>query len=157
MLRLAFVGCSKTKMKGLRPEEFVAAGELYQGPLFKSRKAVIETRGIDWFILSASGGLLKPTSRTRTYDKTMASLSEIERAEWASGVVTQLMETLYYDHQSPSLKSVTIELHAGKLYREPLATWLKSLGIKVEVACEGKGIGEQLKHYKHLQVEEVAT
>jgi hypothetical protein len=145
---IAFVGCSKTKSNIKSPTGFVTARDLYTSDLFAKRVAHVESRDLPWYILSAKCGLLKPTTPIRPYDVTIDDLSEIEAAEWNIGVANQLMTALVYDFDSPKLSDVTIELHAGAMYCEPLASILKMFGVNVVKPVSSLGIGKQLAFYK---------
>lgn len=146
-LTIAFVGCSKTKA-AVGPSGYLAAGDLYNSDLFRKRAEHVESRGLPWYILSAKCGLLNPTTSIRTYNTTMADLNEIEQAEWHIGVANQLMSALWCDFEAPKLSDVTIELHAGAKYCEPLGAILTMFGVKILKPVAGLGIGEQLAYYK---------
>lgn len=151
-LTIALIGCSKRKhaIRG-----YTRARDLYDSDLFTKRVKHVEDRKIPWYILSAKSGLLKPTTLVRTYDQVLMQMPEIEVAEWHVGVVNQVFTELYYDFKSPNLEDVTIELHAGKYYCEPLATILGIFGIEVVRPVEGLGIGQQLAYYS--QKKEMTT
>jgi len=155
-LRIGLVGCSKLKATSRSNDKYMPARELYVGDLFCKRAECMDARGIPWYVISAKGGLIKPTTKIAIYDKTIADLTEIEKAEWHVGIANQLLTELYYEFNSPKLSSVAIELHAGKQYCEPLATILGLLGIKTIKPVEGIGIGRQLAHYKSILTGEVA-
>lgn len=144
---IALIGCSKTKTQA-GPGGYAAARDLYGSDLFSKRVAHVENRDLPWYILSAKCGLLSPDCMVRPYDKVISDLSEIEVAEWHLGVANQLMSELFYDFRSPKLSSVTVELHAGQKYCEPLATILKLFKINVVLPVAGLGIGKQLEFYK---------
>jgi hypothetical protein len=145
---IAFVGCSKTKSSLHSSTGFFTARDLYTSDLFEKRVAHVESRDLPWYILSAKCGLLKPTTSIRPYDVTIDDVSEIEVAEWHIGVANQLMTDLVYDFDSPRLADVTIELHAGAKYCEPLASILKLFGVNVVKPVSSLGIGKQLAFYK---------
>lgn len=143
---IALIGCGKLKsVKGR--DGYTAARDLYDGALFRKRVKHVESRDLPWYILSAKCGLLKPTTSIRMYDQTLADMPEIEFAEWHLGVANQLMTELYYDFRQPKLSSITIELHAGKRYCEPLEGILNLCGIRTARPAAGKGIGQQLAFY----------
>jgi hypothetical protein len=146
MTTIALIGCSKTK-KVVDRLEWVPARELYTGDLFRKRVAYVESKGLPWYILSAKSGVLHPDTAVMSYDATMGDKTEYEIAEWHSSVVTMLLDKLYYNHNEPPLKTVTLEIHAGAKYVQPLEQMLKLLGIKVVLPVKGLGIGEQLAYY----------
>ena len=147
MITIALVGCSKTKAVG-HPSGYAAARDLYVSDLFSKRVDHVESRGLPWYILSAKCGLLKPSVQVRAYDKTISDLSGIEVAEWHLGVANQLMSELWYEFDAPKLSSVTVELHAGAKYCEPLGAILQMFGVKVVKPVASRGIGQQLAFYK---------
>jgi hypothetical protein len=155
-IRIALVGCGKLKSTPRGNDKYMPARELYIGDLFRKRAECMDSRDIPWYVVSAKGGLIKPTTMVGTYDKTIDDLTEIEKAEWHVGIANQLLTELYYEFNSPKLSSIVIELHAGKQYCEPLATILGLLGIKTIKPVEGLGIGEQLAHYKSMLTGEAA-
>jgi hypothetical protein len=145
-MRIALIGCSKRKNE-VGSSGFIKARDLYAGELFKKRVALVESKNIPWYILSAKSGLLKPFVPVRTYDYTFAQMTELERAEWHVGVANQLFSELFYTFGDPKLSTVTIEFHCGSDYCEPLATILGLFGVKSEKPVAGLGIGQQLKFY----------
>ena len=147
MLTIALVGCSKTKLAS-HPSGYAAARDLYVSDLFSKRVQHVESRKLPWYILSAKCGLLSPTVQVRPYDKTISELSDIEVAEWHLGVANQIMSELWYEFKSPKLSSVTVELHAGAKYCEPLGAILQMFGVKVYKPVASRGIGQQLAFYK---------
>lgn len=151
-LRVAFVGCSKTKLQRTRGGLYIPARELYVGDLFKKRVEHVESRGLDWYVLSGKCGLISPTTAVRPYDELVTKkASDIEVAEWHLGVANQFMTELYYKYNSPSLHSVTVEIHAGSGYCEPLATILSIFGVNVIRPVANLGIGRQLAYYANFK------
>jgi hypothetical protein len=147
VVRIALVGCSKTKMN-LSAGRHVEARDLYVSELFKLRRSHVEGRMLPWYILSAKSGLLNPATLVRTYDQPLANLEGVALAEWHIDVANTLMTELVYTFGSSKLSTVTVEFHAGSRYCEPLASVLKLFGIKVERPVAGLGIGQQLAHYR---------
>jgi hypothetical protein len=119
--------------------------------LFRKRVEHVESRGLPWYILSAKSGLIKPSLMLRNYNATMGELSGIEVAEWHLGVANELMSALWYDFRSPKLSSVSVELHAGAKYCEPLGAILQMFGVQVIKPVNSLGIGQQLAFYKSVQ------
>ena len=148
--RIALIGCSKTKSFCDDPSKHIEARNLYSSQLFSERVAYVESKSIPWYILSAKCGLLKPTTPVRYYNVSNNDLTELEIAEWHVGVASQLFSEVYYEFRSVSLKKITVELHAGKKYCEPLGAILSLLGITVEKPVQSLGIGQQLHFYKKL-------
>ncbi len=145
---IALIGCSKTKTTATDPTGYIAARDLYVSDLFTKRVSYVESRQLPFFILSAKCGILQPTTPVRPYDTTIDELSEIEVAEWNLSVANMLMTYLTYDFERPKLSNVTIEIHAGAKYAEPLGTILGLFGMQIVKPVESLGIGEQLAYYK---------
>ncbi len=143
-LTIALIGCSKTKARVREVTDMLCPAELYTGDLFKKRLAHVEARGLPWYVMSAKGGLIKPNTPQRHYDHTIDDLDELTRAAWHVGIAAQLIDDLEDDQR---LSDLTVELHAGEDYCEPLGSVLRLFGIKVVRPVEGLGIGEQKKYY----------
>lgn len=150
MTTIALVGCGKLKATPRNGTLYMPARELYISDLFKKRAELMDRLEVPWYVISADGGLIKPDTLVRTYDKAIADLTEIEKAEWHVGVANQLLSELYYTFNSPKLSTVTVEIHAGAKYCEPLSNILNLLGIDTIKPVASLGIGEQLAHYKTL-------
>ena len=154
-MRIALVGCGKSKQ---RPggSGWCDAQDLYTGELFLKRRKYVESRGLDWWILSAWYGLTKPTAKARWYEKSLADVSEIERAEWHLYTAASVVGIWCEETKPPKLSDVVVELHAGRAYCEPLATFLRQLGMTVVTPVAGLGIGQQLQWYlERLEAEKV--
>jgi hypothetical protein len=147
MLTIALIGCSKTKANP-EPGGYLEARALYDSDLFRKRVAHVEKRNLPWYILSAKSGLLKPTVAIRPYNMVLTELTPIEVAEWHVGVANQILSELWYGFDSPKLSDVTIEIHAGAKYCDPLGSILGLLGMKVSKPMEHTSIGKQLAFYK---------
>ncbi len=162
MRRIMLIGCSKTKLPYAGGR--VYPEELYSGQLFTKRRSYAEQNGMgdSWFVLSAAFGLwpywesknASEHGSDKVYDLSISQLATADFAAWHTGTAHSLVESLWEpvhrgDQAEPdSPKNVTVEIHAGRLYREPLATILRAIGFQVEVPCEGLGVGQQLKWYK---------
>jgi hypothetical protein len=147
MKRIALVGCGKSKTKPEGPSKFIEARDLYTGMLFRKRRAFVESRGLDWWILSAWYGVTKPTTSVMWYEKSLATVGHIELAEWHLYTAAACVSLWSEIEDPPKLSEVTIEIHAGKAYCEPLATLLRTMGIAVVTPVAGLGIGQQLAWY----------
>lgn len=145
-LRIVLVGCSKLKVE-IPSHDWVAARELYRSPLFVKRREFVERRQLPWYILSAAAGLVKPTSSTRPYDKTLKAMEAPERLDWAAGVFREFISELHEVYRAVPLQDVVVEVHAGELYCQPLIKLFDAVGIRCERPVAGLGIGEQLQWY----------
>lgn len=156
--RLVLIGCSKIKNRipaGITRTNWVTPQQLYGSPLFSKRVNSAVNRGLPWAVLSAKYGVWNPTTVLKPYDMTFDEMTPADRVAWHVGVANRIVEHLwepYHQGQAdgPILpRELTIEIHAGSDYCNPLATILRSVGINVELPCEGLGIGEQLAFYTH--------
>jgi hypothetical protein len=149
MITIALIGCSKTK-KVRTPDGWDEARNVYDSDLFRKRVAHVESRRLPWYIISAKSALLKPTTPIKLYNRVLDELDEIEIAEWHLDVANMLMTELSNNFGKPRLSSVTIELHAGEKYCEPLGSILLMFGMNVTKPVANLGIGQQLAYYKSL-------
>ena len=154
--RLVLIGCSKTKKpvsKDITRTNWVTPEQLYGSPLFSKRVKHATDRGLDWAVLSAKYGVWYPRTLLKPYDMTFSEMTPVDRVAWHVGVAKRLVEQLWEPYNlkvrdGPILpRELTIEIHAGADYCNPLADILRAVGINVELPCEGLGIGEQLAHY----------
>lgn len=144
----ALVGCSKKKRNTQNSFlDFVPAREVYTSDLFTKRVQHVEARNLPWLILSARCGCITPTTPIRLYDHTMLDKEQIDVAAWHVVAVSQFIDHLYYVWDIRDLRTVAVEIHAGKGYRDPLASILKLCGVTVYAPVEGLGIGQQLAYY----------
>ena len=112
------------------------ARDLYVSPWFRKARAYVEGTGRSWRILSARYGLLGPEKVVRPYDRELEALPREERRAWAKRVLTAL--------QADFPDVATVELLAGRRYREFLQPDLEALGVVVRVPMAGLRIGEQM-------------
>ncbi|MCC9603544.1 hypothetical protein LOC67_23590 [Stieleria sp. JC731] len=154
--RIVLIGCSKTKLP-YKPERRrggrLYPTELYGGDLFPKRVAYAESRNLPWMVLSAEYGVWNPNQERKPYDTAFSDLSPADRADWHARVAYHVIQELFEPFEvgeanrplTPS--ELTVEIHAGRDYAEPLATILTALGINVELPCKGLAIGQQKKLY----------
>lgn len=140
-MNIILIGCGKEK----RPYPAMAQN-LYTGNLFLARREYAIRSRRPWAILSAKHGLVLPAKLLEPYDYT---LDTREAAQvFANKVYGQLMlgaEGLELGEGDG------FELHAGALYCEPLATYLRDADVEVELPVKGLGIGQQLAWYSSAQ------
>jgi hypothetical protein len=104
-------------------------------------------------VLSTEYGLWNPNAERKPYDAAMGDKLPAETAAWhldvASSIVSELWEPWERNEKARPLRpnELTVEIHAGKDYAQPLSEVLRMLGVSVELPCEGLGIGEQLAMY----------
>lgn len=164
-LRLVLIGCSKTKLPytpDRRRGGRITAVEMYGGQLFRKRVEYAERRSLPWRVLSAEYGAWRPDDERKPYDETLADKSPADFAVWHAKVAYDLLHELWEQYDNGEADGplrpgeMIVEIHAGKLYARPLANILGSLGVKVELPCEGLGIGEQLALYTSGRLAAVA-
>ncbi len=136
--KLILVGCVKSKCDA--PS---AAKDLYDSPLWRSRRAYAERSGVDWYILSAKHGLVDPEKTIAPYNLALTDLRAAERRTWSQRVLDDLAARV------PVLRGSTIEIHAGKAYADfGLEDGLCMAGAKVRrPLAHTPGIGAQIAWY----------
>jgi cytoplasmic iron level regulating protein YaaA (DUF328/UPF0246 family) len=93
-------------------------------------------------ILSAKYGLLFPDDEIEPYNLTLNDMATRQRKKWAEKVFSQMKKRIKLEDFDKAF------FHAGKKYREHLATRLRAAGIQCETPLEGLGIGKQKAWYK---------
>ncbi len=124
------IPCASRKRSARAP-----ARDLYESPLFRKMRAVVEELGAPWFILSAKHGLMKPGQQVDPYDLTLNDMRVSERRSWAQGVVAQMERAL------PPVDRVVVL--AGQKYREFLMDWLTRRAPVVDTPLAHLPIGRQ--------------
>ena len=143
---ILLVGCVKGKLEWARP---VPARDLYESPLWRSRRAYAERSGLLWYILSAKHGLLEPAAQIGWYNLDLGDLPAAERRAWSQRVVDSLLARF------PAMEGKVIEIHAGKDYVDfGLESGLKKAGAVVQRPLLGIPIGRHLGWYREHGVEE---
>lgn len=144
MKRYVLIGCGKEKSN-----RQTAACDLYTGPLFTARRRYAEQSRCPWWIVSAKFGLVHPMALIKPYDLTISGLPLVDQAAWQLRTVAQFLDEL----DDADDLSMTIEMHAGADYSEPLIATLLLIGIKTTWPVKGMGIGEQLHWYSQRSKE----
>jgi hypothetical protein len=140
-MRVGLVGCVKSK----RPEAAPAA-DLYTSPLFRGRRAAVESSCDRWFILSALHGLVVPSQTLEPYDLAMTDLAAADRRAWAERVLSSLRTELH------DLGAHTYEIHAGAAYTDHgLVARLCGAGGEVVNPVRGMRLGAQLAWYRRTR------
>ena len=138
MANLILVGCVKSKCSGPRP-----AKDLYDSPLWRSRRAYAERSGVPWYILSAKHGLLAPETTIAWYDLALANFGAADRRAWSQHVLDDLAAKVGV------LRGTSIEIHAGQPYVDyGLEDGLRKAGAIVQrPLAHVPGIGPQRAWY----------
>lgn len=131
--RIALVSCSAEKLSRMAP-----ARQLYSSQLFRKSALWVEQQGLEWFVLSAAYGLIKPVDVLMPYDKTLRNMGPADRQAWARNVAEQL------DAYTSEDERVEIVVLAGEAY---LQGWPELVApfATVEQPLRGKQIGERLQ------------
>jgi len=128
---LVLVSCVKSKQPHDAP-----ARELYTSAWFTKVRTIVEAKDSDWYILSATHGLVSPSDVIAPYERTLNTLGVKERKDWAARVL---------DHMEPKVRKYSrVVFFAGMRYREFLIEPLQRLSLTIEVPMEGLSIGRQL-------------
>lgn len=136
--RVGLVGCVKSKL-----DEPAPARELYISPLFRGRRARVETTCDRWYVLSALHGMVDPEQVLDPYDRTLVGAPRDERRRWANQVLEQF-DALFED-----ASSLMVEVHAGAAYLDHgLVDGLFDRGAEVVNPVAGLTMGQQLRWYR---------
>jgi hypothetical protein len=108
----------------------VPVAALFRSPGFASARAHAERSGLPWFVLSAKHGLLDPDDVVSPYDVQIDERSASYRAAWAEWVVAQLSERV-------ALDGVTVEVHGGVDFAQPLRQPLSRRGAALDLPLPG--------------------
>lgn len=116
-----------------------AARDLYTSVWFQKARSHVESTGLDWFILSAKYGFVRPDQQIEPYELTLNKMSIRERKAWAQRVYAQIKSEI------PAAGEFII--FAGQRYREFLQPLLEEAGAKVTVPMLGLTQGRQLSWF----------
>lgn len=136
---IILIGCVRTKLSAP-----AAAAELFNSPLFAGRRRYAAGSGCPWYILSAKYGLLHPDDVIGPYDVYLAEQSSSYRSAWGEFVVARL-EQCHRD-----LGGLTVEVHAGAAYVEPLRAPLAARRAALITPAAHLRQGEQLAWYSSI-------
>jgi hypothetical protein len=112
------------------------ARDLYVSDWFVKARRYVESTGSPWFILSAEHGLVAPEQIIVPYERTLNTMSVLERRVWAQRVQAQMASSLPHTDR--------IVIFAGQRYREFLIDYLRSRAKRIDIPLERLRIGEQL-------------
>jgi hypothetical protein len=142
-LRVALLGCGKTKLPGTH-----RARDLYVGPLFRASLAYAERTAGAIFIVSARYGLVELDERIECYDQTLGTRPKRERLSWGEAVANDLLRKL-------DGRRFEVEILAGQDYARPIAhpLYLKSCHpastvLAITKPLEGLQVGERLRWFR---------
>jgi hypothetical protein len=108
----------------------VPVATLFRSPGFATARAHAEDSGFPWFVLSAKHGLLDPGDVVGPYDVQIDERSASYRAAWGEWVVAQLSERV-------PLVGVTVEVHGGVDFAQPLRSPLSRRGASLDLPLPG--------------------
>nr|MDT0664437.1 hypothetical protein [Micromonospora sp. DSM 115978] len=112
--------------------------------LFLGRRRYAEWAGLPWYLLSAKYGMLEPDDVVGPYDVYLADQPRDYRRAWGQFVAAQLARL------RGDLFGLTVEVHAGAAYVEPLRGPFDALGVRLSVPLGHLRQGEQLAWYSEL-------
>lgn len=111
-----------------------AAKKLYdESDYFCKMRSYAEATGLDWYILSAKHGVVRPEETLEPYDDFGLSTDQ------ATAIADQLANA----------GVSTVNIVAGKSYTETLVPELESFGITVHDGFQGMEIGERKRALKN--------
>jgi hypothetical protein len=108
----------------------VPVAALFRSAGFAGARAHAERSGLPWFVLSAKHGLLDPGDVVGPYDVQIDERSAGYRAAWGEWVVAQLSERV-------ALDGVTVEVHGGVDFAQPLRQPLNRRGAALDLPLPG--------------------
>jgi hypothetical protein len=123
--RLLLVGSS-----GATAADPMPAGQLFASPGFARARDAAVRAGLPWFVLSAKHGLLHPEDVVGPSDEQIGDRSAGYRTAWGEWVVAQLAERVRLD-------GVTVEVHGGVDFAQPLRQPLARRGAALELPLPG--------------------
>lgn len=142
-LRVALIGCGKTKLDGSHP-----ARALYTGPLFRAALAHAERTADRVYVVSARYGLLDLDRVILSYDETLSGKPKREREDWGDKVTRELFRRL-------AGRRVEVTILAGQDYASPIAHRLYLASIRpdstvlaIERPLTGLGVGQRLAWFR---------
>lgn len=143
VLRVAVIGCGKTKLGGTHP-----ARALYTGPLFRAALAHAERTADRVWIASARYGLLDLDQVIDSYDQTLTGRPKREREDWGVAVARDLFAKL-------GGRRFELTILAGHDYASPIAhqLYLASLRpdstvLAIARPLDGLGVGQRLGWFR---------
>jgi len=123
--RVALIGSS-----GARADEPQPAGQMFHSDGFARAREHAEHSRLPWFVLSARHGLLDPDEVISPHEILIDDQPAAYRTAWGEFVVAQLADRVQLDH-------VTVEVHGGVDFAQPLRQPLARRGATLEIPLPG--------------------
>ena len=108
----------------------VPVAELFRSAGFARAREQAVRSGVPWFVLSAKHGLLEPDDVVAPYSLELGDSSTVYRSAWGEWVAAQLGERV-------QISGVTVEVHGGVDFAQPLRQPLARRGAAVELPLPG--------------------
>jgi hypothetical protein len=148
-LRVALVGCGKTKTAHPAP-----ARRVYTGGLFVAARRYVEAAvaaGLydAWYVLSARHGILTPDQVVGPYEATMGAKTVDQVAAWSNKVDAAFRcSSPGYGLWSAMGGRLAVDVLAGAAYAEPLQHLWATLPWTIGTPLAGLTMGDRLAWYK---------
>lgn len=150
-MRIALVGCGKSKLDRSAP-----ARDLYTGPLFQKARAYAEVHCDAWYILSARHWAVSPSRVLEPYEARLDSRTKQERYAWGCSAGSSLCKNMVEDGHTelqmkhgiltyPEGENHTLVMLAGSTYVDLLLPRLEGKPFTIEDPMRGMGIGHRLR------------
>jgi hypothetical protein len=128
---------------GAAAAEPLPAAALFQSDGFRRSRDHAVRSGLPWFVLTAKHGLLDPDDVISPFDVDLGDQSATYRTAWGEWVAAQLGDRV-------QLRGVTVEVHGGVDFAQPLRQPLARRGAALEIPLPGTwqeaGPGWQAAH-----------
>lgn len=132
-MRIALIGCSKTKN-----DKICKTADMYKGELFKKALLLCQKLRYDEiYVLSAKHGLLQLTDAIEPYEETLNKAGKEKMKIWADKVIKQLNARIMPDDE--------LIFYCGRNYYKYLE---KEIHNKKYFPLKGLGMGRQLQYLK---------
>lgn len=129
MTEFVLVSCSKSKLDGTHRGE-----DLYEpSDIFGKRRTFAERKGVQWGVLSAKHGYLRPWEAVENYERHISDRTPV----WGAFALDDLLADLeFYDVEQ-------LTVLAGKRYVDPLVAELEARGYDILDYNRGLRPGER--------------
>lgn len=146
---LVLVSCSKNKVWDLDMENpkralqgtAIPAERAYCSPLFEKSKDWATRRKMDWRVISAKHGIVKPGDRISEYDVTLSDLNKQQKESWADMTADELVKEINKEDYD------RVIFLTGRAYMPKRLINKLPNSIEVKTPLEGKQIGERLQWF----------